>query len=310
MKKFNHRDFVIDTELITTRDGSIIGHMVDWNSLRKFQEEEILEGLDITLPWGEELDFFEYINFIEQKIFEEYPELLTNYYYEGDFSFANMKFVEEAKSIYDVYIEFPERDTFGMDDLIDKIFDICEVPKGTVEEESLPVDLQYWPSTFDNEDEDYYTFIAEHDLKVDNFKSKIETLRNEINQESDALKKKSMLLTCLILVESLVSSVIVEKMPNIDSSSIKDSYHRQIVQESIISSLRDHKGRNRLFKQYFGSSLPQQTWIKLRNSLAHDIDNTILNDNTITIDSDITFNVTSVIDKIINFSNELSEIID
>lgn len=39
MKKFNHRDFDIETELITTRDGSIRGNLVNWDTVRRFQEE-------------------------------------------------------------------------------------------------------------------------------------------------------------------------------------------------------------------------------------------------------------------------------
>lgn len=58
MKKFNHRDFDIETELITTRDGSIRGNLVNWDTVRRFQEEDILESLDIYLPWGEELDLW------------------------------------------------------------------------------------------------------------------------------------------------------------------------------------------------------------------------------------------------------------
>lgn len=309
MKKFNHRDFDIETELITTRDGSIRGNLVNWDTVRRFQEEDILESLDIYLPWGEELDLWGYMEFIDQQIFREYPELLTEYKYDGDFSFENMRFSQVAKSIYDISIEFPAREDYGIDNIIDAIFEICEVPKGTMEEEDLPSDLQFWPSFISDEDNDFYISITEHEWKVNDFQAKIKKLKDEIIQERDELKKKSMLLTCLILVESLVTSVILDKMPNIDSTNIKDIYHRKVVQESIISSVRNHAGRNKLFSQYFGEPLPQQSWISLRNSLAHDIGNSKLNKNIINVHGK-DYNIISVIDKITNFSNELSKIID
>ncbi len=309
MKIFNHRNFDIESELITTRDGSIIGNLVDWDSVRKFQEEDILDSLDINLPWGEELDLWGYLEFIDQQIFQEYPDLLTEYKYDIDFSFDNMRFSQVARSIYDISIEFPAREDHGIDNIIDAIFDICEVPKGIMEEEDLPSDLQFWPSFISDEDNDFYISITEHELKVTDFQAKIKNLKDEIIQETDELKKKSMLLTCLILVESLVTSVILDKMPKIDPTNIKDSYHRKLVQESIISSVRDHVGRKKLFKEYFGESLPQQSWIPLRNSLAHDIDNSKLKKNTIIVNGN-DYNIISVIAKLTNFSDELSRIID
>src|SRR5690606_22702830 len=95
----------------------------------------------------------------------------------------------------------------------------------------------------------------------------------------DELVIKSLILSSLIISESLIKSIIANKLPK--EKDLSD-FSKKIIEKAINDKLRKFEGRNELFKDVFGVKSPKQDWINLRNSLAHDIESSKLTEGKIT----------------------------
>ncbi|WP_282799056.1 hypothetical protein [Lactococcus lactis] len=311
MKKFNHGDIEIETELEVSRDEFIHGNIVDWDRVRKFQEEEILESLDIYFPWGEEIDLEDYIRFINQQIFQEFPNLLTDCESSNEKPFEDMPFTSEANSIYEILILFPERDDYGIDRIISEIFDICEVPSGTAYEDSLPADLQYWSS---EEDYDEFELFKKSVFSLEEQLGMLESIYNKINENDDMLIKKSLILSSMSISENALKVMIVTKIPSINNI---DPFNEKILNDSINQKLRGSiNGLKDLFKLLYNvTTAPETPWINLRNSLAHEIENSDIIGDRITykdLKSKLNkeYSIEKLFQELFHFNNELSDVIN
>lgn len=265
MKKFNIRDFDVDVYPDTNKDGFIYGNIAEFDNFRKNNEEDILDNLDIYFPWGSELSFEEYLDFINQPIFLEFPELL----FKNDSCLGDMQILDTGKNIYDISVQFPYQDDSGMSEIIEEIFDICEVPKGTIYEEALPPELQLWPQY--NYDDDY-EFYKKIPFSLESHKKNIESIYLKIDQSDDPIIIKALILSALSSSEYTLKSLIVNKASTMKSSHafihnlFRESFNRKI--KGTVVELRA------MFKDLYGMDAPNMDWTPVRNALAHEIENT------------------------------------
>ncbi|MFK4960319.1 hypothetical protein ACI1TN_10095 [Lactococcus garvieae] len=305
MKKFNIKDIDIEVYTETNKDGLIYGNMVDFNEVRQFNMDDILDSLDIYFPWGEELNIEEYFTFINQTIFLEYPELLT----QSDSNLIDMAVVQQGSSIYNIVLQFPERDDTGMDFIINEIFDFCEVPKGTIYEDSLPVELQFWSQYNDQDDYELYRNVP---LSFESHIRTIEAINNKIIEFSDHIIKKSLILSALSTSEYLLKSVIVNQTSDI---VISHEFAHKIFTDTLNKKLRGSINEIReVFYNLYGYHAPIMDWAPVRNALAHEMENTEIYEDTIKykhLKKDIIeeCSIEELIQKQRNFNNELKNII-
>lgn len=115
----------------------------------------------------------------------------------------------------------------------------------------------------------------------------------------------------MIFTESLLKRVITRGLPNDEEISL---FYREIISEKIDKDLKYNNSRNKLFKKIYGERLPEQNWIDLRNSLAHDIGKASITSNTINFynmkhKKDDAFDINQLKIDLIEFGNNLRAII-
>lgn len=257
---FDPRDWDIETEVETGNDDFVFGNYVEWDRFRDENEEELLDYLGVDLPWGKSLTLHEYIDFISQDIFQKTN--LIQEYIEDKLLMENT-----SELLYDISIKFIERNNEVSDNLISNIFDYYGVPSGMEYEYELPEYLRYWQDDFSDFDYDNY---KKYPIKVEKYEHTINCIFNDIDSATEQLIKKSLVLSSLIITESMFKSVIVEKIPKDNEIS---EFGKEIIQSEINNILRgNNEGRNKLFNKLYKKKAPSQNWINLRNSLAHDIE--------------------------------------
>ena len=268
--KFNAEDWEIEAEVETGNDDFIYGNYVDWDRFRQEYKNELLDSFGVNLPWGESLTLQEYIEVISQEVFQKTK--LCQKYLEDNLLIENTN-----KLLYDISLKFIERNNEVTEDLISDIFNYYEVPNGTKYEIELPEHLRYWQDDFSDFDYDNY---KKYPIEVEEYEHTINNIFYDINSATEQLIKKSLILSSLIITESMFKSVIVEKIPQDNDIS---EFGKKILKDEINKSLRgSNKSRNDLFKKLYKVDAPNQKWTNLRNSLAHDIESSSISENEIT----------------------------
>jgi hypothetical protein len=299
---FDPRDWDIETEVETGNDDFVFGNYVEWDRFRDENEEELLDYLGVDLPWGKSLTLHEYIDFISQDIFQKTN--LIQEYIEDKLLMENT-----SELLYDISIKFIERNNEVSDNLISNIFDYYGVPSGMEYEYELPEYLRYWQDDFSDFDYDNY---KKYPIKVEKYEHTINCIFNDIDSATEQLIKKSLVLSSLIITESMFKSVIVEKIPKDNEIS---EFGKEIIQSEINNILRgNNEGRNKLFNKLYKKKAPSQNWINLRNSLAHDIESSsIIKDEikylNLKTDMEEKYLISSLKQNLIKFCKDLKDII-
>ena len=273
MKKFNLEDWDIEPELDINRDDFIYGNYVDWNRFRIENEENLLDYFEIYLPWSKKLSVSEYIEFISQDFFKN-TNLLDKY------EFNELLICKQGSKLSDLQIQFVNREGIDSKSLVSDIFDYYGVPIGVDYEQELPEELQYWSNQLEGDYLDNeYEYYKSYPIEIVDYIDTISEIELKINNCSDELVIKSLILSSLIISESLIKSIIANKLPK--EKDLSD-FSKKIIEKAINDKLRKFEGRNELFKDVFGVKSPKQDWINLRNSLAHDIESSKLTEGKIT----------------------------
>lgn len=273
MKKFNLEDWDIEPELDINRDDFIYGNYVDWNRFRIENEENLLDYFEIYLPWSKKLSVSEYIEFISQDFFKN-TNLLDKY------EFNELLICKQGSKLSDLQIQFVNREGIDSKSLVSDIFDYYGVPIGVDYEQELPEELQYWSNQLEGDYLDNeYEYYKSYPIEIVDYTDTISEIELKINNCSDELVIKSLILSSLIISESLIKSIIANKLPK--EKDLSD-FSKKIIEKAINDKLRKFEGRNELFKDVFGVKSPKQDWINLRNSLAHDIESSKLTEGKIT----------------------------
>lgn len=302
MKMFNHDDFDIETEIDTGNDDFVYGNYVDWDGFRIENEENLLEYFNVFLPWGEELTILEYADFIHQEIFSSNPTLLD--------SLVQLPISRQGNDISEISIQFPERNDPNSDLIISKIFDCYGVPSDVEYEFELPDNLQYWHSMLEDNEYEYY---KNYPIKFITYKDTIHDIQLKVNTANDELTKKSLILSALIISESLLKSTIVEKIPKENGIS---EFSQNILDSEIDKQLRGNvEIRNNLFKKLYKKKTPKQPWTHLRNSLAHDIESSSINNQEVIYtnlkeEKEESYSIDKLFEELMEFYSELQLIID
>jgi len=299
---FDARDWDIEPEVEMGNDDFIYGNYVEWDKFRNEYEEELLDDFGVKLPWDESLTLQEYIGFISQDIFQKTN--LCQEYLED-----NLLIEDTGELLYDISIKFIKRNNEVSNDLISNIFDYYGVPSGTEYESELPEYLRYWQDDFSDFDYDNY---KKYPIKVEKYEQTIHDIFNDINSTTEQLIKKSLVLSSLIITESMFKSVIVEKIPEDNKIS---EFGKEILQSEINKTLRgNNEGKNKLFKKLYKKKAPSQNWTNLRNSLAHDIESSSIIENEITYlnlktDREEKYLILNLKQDLIEFCRNLKDII-
>lgn len=266
---FDPKDWDIETELDKGNDDFIYGNYVDWDKFRDDNEDDLLNCFCVNLPWGKSLTLREYNNFILQDIFRN-SNLCQSF-------LDNSILIEEtSRLLFDGEIKFITRDSEISNDLISNILDYYGVPSGQQFEHELPEHLSYWQEDFSDVDYDSY---RRYPIKFEKYEQSIIDVFNKIDLATDPLIKKSLILSALIVTESMFKSVIVEKIPEDNEIS---KFGKEILEKEINKTLRgNNDGKNQLFKKLYNKNAPSQNWTSLRNSLAHDIESCLIDNNEI-----------------------------
>ena len=273
MKKFNLEDWDIEPELDINRDDLIYGNYVDWNRFRIENEENLLDYFEIYLPWSKKLSVSEYIEFISQDFFKN-----TNLF--DKYKFNELLICKQGSKLSDLQIQFVNREGIDSKSLVSDIFDYYGVPIGVDYEQELPEELQYWSNQLEGDYLDNeYEYYKSYPIEIVDYIDTISEIELKINNCSDELVIKSLILSSLIISESLIKSIIANKLPK--EKDLSD-FSKKIIEKAINDKLRKFEGRNELFKDVFGVKSPKQDWINLRNSLAHDIESSKLTEGKIT----------------------------
>lgn len=268
MNKFNVDDWDVEVELETGYDDFVYGNYVDWDKFREENEEILLESFGIALPWGEEISLSEFCNIMRQKLFLNTDVL-------DCFKLDRIKFVKHDDDFSNIIIQFPQRNTESSKIFISEVLDYFEVPNGIKYEKELPNSLQYWNQMHDGE---YYSY-KNYPLQFENYLTTISEIESKVKNTFDSLTKKSLIFSSFVISESLLKSVIVNNIP--EDNNISD-FSKKILSDEIDRSLCSNvEKRNKLFKQLFNQKAPAQDWINIRNSLAHDIESSRIENNCI-----------------------------
>lgn len=298
---FNHEDFDIETEVETGNDDFVYGNYVDWDSFRKENEESLIEYFDVLLPWEKEISVSEYYDLINQDYFKNTSII-------EDYDLDQLPLIEEADNISEVIIQFPSFN--GR--IISDIFDYFGVPSGVEYEYELPENLQYWHNML-KVDEDEYEYYKSNPIKFIDFENTINEIKEKVVDASDDLSKKSLILSSMIISESLFKSILVEKIPNETNIS---EFSKNILTSEINKKLRGNvKIRNGLFKELFGERAPEQMWTNLRNSLAHDIESSTIEGenilfNNLKTNEENSFSIEELFAKQLEFGQALQNIME
>lgn len=308
--KFDYKDWEVDTQPIGGNDDNIYGNYVDWDDFRFQHEEELLDYFGISLPWGEELPMLDYLDFVSQEVFCSTSII-------NDFELNNLEVledIEQGSTLSEITLQFPSRNDNNSEEIISAIFDYYEVPSGIEEEYDLPEDLQYWHSMLKNDFlRNEYEYYQNYPLTFVDYENKISDIQSDITASLDERYKKSLLLYSFTISESLLTSVINANIPKESGIS---QFSQKILSKEIDKKLRGRvSDRNNLFKELFNQKAPNQEWIALRNSLAHDIESPTISDDSITYKnlkdgSECTVKVDDLFIQQRKFFEELKRVID
>lgn len=245
----------------TGTDDIIYGNYVEWDRFREDYEEELLADACIKLPWGKNLSIQEYIDLSSK---------LSN---------LGVKSIEYLNEILDSEVKFIDRDNKIADIIVSECLDLYGVPYGTEYEQELSTELTYWNNMANSSESELLSYIN-YPIEVNLFDEKINNIFSKIEATSDELTKKSLLLAAFSITESMFKSVIVNKIPQ--ENNISD-FSKKILVVEIDKKLRGKSEiKNQLFKELYNTSAPQQNWINVRNSLAHDVESSSIRNEQIT----------------------------
>lgn len=307
MGKFCYKDWDIEPEVEIGNDGLVYGNYVEWDRFRQENEEELLSSFDVHLPWGKKLCLTEYLEFLNQEVFENTSII-------SDWDLNKLKIMTQGNDTSEIIIQFPTREDCNSKEIVSAIFDYYEVPSGTEYEYELPERLQYWNTMLENGYlENEYEYYKKYPLKFRVYERTISDIQSKVNNSLDTLSKKSLILSSFIISESLLKSAIVSKIP--EETAISE-FSKNILSTEIGNRLRGSVNkRNELFKQLFKEKAPKQEWINLRNSLAHDIESSTIQGNEITYESltdgkEYTVSIDDLFKQQRTFYKELQQIIN
>lgn len=251
----------IDQE--TGTDNIIYGNYIEWDRFREAYGDELLLSEGGKLPWGKRLTF------------DKYNELIFNFIAEyklklSDFLKDEITFYSETEYLYDIIVNFIERETEVGNLIVSKLLDFYGVPSGTGYENGVdfPTELTY--SHMMIYDENELMMYYRYPIDFEDYENKINDIFQKIKNTSDNLIKKSLLLSSFIITESMFKSSIVEKIPR---ELYGPEYVQKITKKAIDKKLRGSVEERRiLFKDVYNRQAPSLSWNDLRNSLAHDIE--------------------------------------
>lgn len=265
IKKFNVEDWDVEPIRDESNDGMIYGNYVNWDDFREENEESLLSDFGVDIPWGEELRFDEYTDFLLNEVFVN-----TTIVEDLELNRLKVKVNNDNTDVGEpkITIVFPERSEAWSNLLVSELLDYFGVPSGMDWEDELPESLRYWSNNTDFD----YDFYTNYPLKLHVYEETIENLRIDIQNTVEELTKKSLLLAALIITESFYKSIIISKMPD----EIKNFLDGQI--EKL---MKTSDGRDKMFEAVFKRKAPKQYWKELRNVLAHDINTVQIKDSKI-----------------------------
>ena len=266
---FSYNDYDFENYIYVEEggDGFIYGNYIDFPKFRQDNEEELLLDAGADIPFGEILYIEEYIDIIY-----DLRDLVNGYIFD---QLKNKVFNSGFSFDSDSMIKFLDRDNNLADDLVNIILDNYGVPDDYVYEHDLPDDFKYW---YNHSDKQEYLEYINYPVELDEFDNQVKNNFDLLNNQKDEIIRKSIILSSLIFAESLLKSVIIRGLPNDEGISF---FYREIIGEKIDKDLKYNNSRNKLFKKIYGEKLPEQNWIDLRNSLAHDIGKASITSNTI-----------------------------
>ncbi len=266
---FDYRDYDFENyiEVEEGADGFIYGNYVDFPRFRQDFEEELLLDAGVYILFGETNSIEEYIDIIynlrhlvNDYIFDQLKEKV----FDGDFSF-------NSESV----VKFIDRDNNLADDLVNYILDSYGVPDDYVYEHDLPDKFKYW---YDPSDEQEYLEYINYPIELDEYDRQVKSNFDLINTQKAEIIKKSLILASLVLAESLLKSVILKGLPEYN---YMPDFYRHFIRKKIGKDITYDNSRQELFKMAFNKKAPEQGWVNLRNSLAHDIGNAYIEKNLI-----------------------------
>lgn len=295
---FNYRDYDFEDYTLVEEgsEGFIYGNYVDFPRFRQEREEELLSDAGADIPFGENMSIEEYIDIIYDLkrlinvyIFNQLKEKVFG----GAFSFNNHSVVK-----------FIDRDDNLAEELVNYILDNYGVPNDYVYEHDLPDYLKYWY------DEDYDQELLEYllsPIEFDYYKREVENIFELIGKEINRITIKSLILSSLVLAESLLKSVIIIGLPNDDEISL---FYKEIISDKIDKDLKYFNSRNALFRKIYGEKAPKQAWKDLRNALAHDIgkakiENNIIKFYNMNVKNDDAYDINQLRIDLLEFGNNL-----
>lgn len=282
----------------------IYGSYIEWDRFREDNREQLLAAAGAYLPFGEDISIEDLVVFISQDIFVTNNNLRNKVL--AKFKLINGFEGEGADKIKFKFI--PEYDELAYE-IINAFLDDYGVPSGTQYEEDLQEELKYWSYLND----DLYAIYRKYLIKLVDYDKNIKNIYKLVDDETNVLIKKSLILYSLIITENMHKSVILNKFLNEDFIA---SMSKEEVDKKANEILRsDIRGRAYWFKKLYKKKSPYQYWNNLRNFLAHAIDDVdiagdmilymdLKNDNIREID------IEDLRDDLINFGDEIKEIID
>lgn len=302
---FSYKDYDFENYIDVEEgsDGFIYGNYIDFLKFREECEEEILLNAGFDIPFGKNITPEEFDNTFNNESGLIEDELLD--------TLKEEVFGEDNYSNDNARARFIERNTDLADELVDNIFDNYGVPNDFVYEADLPDELKYW--YYQSYDADLYEILRKHPIKLVDYENNINSIYEMIGSQENKLIKKSLILSSLIVTETMHKSVIVSKL---DKQAFYNSKYRENHKKNVNDIMNSNiYTRNKWFEDLYKMKSPYQYWNGLRNSLAHSIDdvdivcNTILyknikNDNLLPVD------INQLRKDLLEFGENIKEIID
>lgn len=215
----------------------------------------------------------------------------------------------EAVSSDKLKFEFIQDDDELADEIINAFLDDCGVPSRTQYEEDLQEELKYW-SYFNV---DLYEIYRKYPIKLIDYEKNIKNIYELVENQSNVLIKKSLILASLILTESMHKSVILNKFLN---EKFITSMGEESVEKKANEILKSNiKSRNYWFTRLYNNKSPYQYWNNLRNFLAHAIDDVIITEDMISYinpknDNLKEIDILKLRDDLLKFGYEIKDIVD
>lgn len=293
MNKFDLTDWMLTVDVEIDKDEYAQGIYIDWDGFRIKHEIDLLLYFDIEIPWEEDLSLSEYMNFLDQDVFNDTTIV-------DDHGLNNLEMINQADTNSETRIKFLERSHNNSSKLVSAILDYFEVPSGI----DYEINRDY-----------YYEIYKKNPLNLASYERTINEIYEKVRNTVDSLTKKSLILSSFIVSESLLKSTISFKVPN---ETEVTSFSSRILKDEIDEILRgSDEARKKLFRKLFSVPVPDQPWENLRTSLVHDILSPKIEDNLITYtiyknrkEKKVTENIDELFEKLLNFHNELKKIVD